>query len=180
MAHLIDNLRLAQLPPEAQAFRREVKAFLEQSLPAAPADVRARSWVEFDAQFSCKLAARGWVGTTLPKAYGGAEHNAFCRFVLAEELLAVGAPVAAHWIAERQSAPLILRFGTEAQRKFFLPRICRGEIFFCIGMSEPNSGSDLASIGTHATRSEGGGWRLNGRKIWSTNAHKCDYSIVLA
>ena len=179
MAHLIDNLRLAQLPPEAQAFRREVKAFLEQSLPAAPADVRARSWVEFDAQFSCKLAARGWVGTTLPKAYGGAEHNAFCRFVLAEELLAVGAPVAAHWIAERQSAPLILRFGTEAQRKFFLPRICRGEIFFCIGMSEPNSGSDLASIGTHATRSEGGGWRLNGRKIWSTNAHKCDYSIVL-
>ena len=178
MANLIDNLRLANLPPEAEALRKEVKAFLAQELPMAPADVRSRSWVAFDAQFSRKLAARGWVGTTLPKVYGGEELDAFGRFVLAEELLAVGAPVAAHWIAERQSGPLILRFGTEAQKQFFLPRICRGEIFFCIGMSEPNSGSDLASIGTRATRA-GKGWLLNGRKIWSTNGHQCDYSIAL-
>ncbi len=76
----------------------------------------------------------------------------FARFVVVEELLAAGAPVAAHWIADRQSGPLILRFGTEAQRDFHLPRICRGESFFCIGMSEPGSGSDLASVRTRANR----------------------------
>jgi alkylation response protein AidB-like acyl-CoA dehydrogenase len=118
------------------------------------------------------------VGVTLPKAYGGAELDAFSRFVLVEELLAVGAPVAAHWIADRQSGPLILKFGNERQKQFYLPRICRGEIFFGIGMSEPNSGSDLASVGSRATRAEAG-WRLNGRKIWTTNGHKCDYVIAL-
>jgi alkylation response protein AidB-like acyl-CoA dehydrogenase len=178
MADLIDNLRLASLPPAAEAFRGEVKAFLAEHLPATPADVRARSWLAFDAEFSRALAQRGWVGVTLPRRYGGGELDAFSRFVLVEELLAFGAPVGAHWIADRQSGPLILRYGTEAQKEFYLPRICRGEIFFGIGMSEPNAGSDLASVGTRATASEGG-WRLNGRKIWMTNGHKCDYAIAL-
>ncbi len=178
MADLLDNLRLAALPPEAEAFRRQVKDFLARELPATPPDVRSRSWLAFDAEFSRKLAQRGWVGVTLPRQYGGAELDAFSRFVLVEELLAVGAPVGAHWIADRQSGPLLLRFGTEEQRQFYLPRICRGEVFFCIGMSEPNSGSDLASVGTRAVRTEQG-WRLNGRKIWTTNGHKCDYTIAL-
>ena len=104
--------------------------------------------------------------------------DAFRRFVLVEELLAAGAPVAAHWIADRQSGPLILKYGTEAQKDFYLPRICAGAVFFCIGMSEPDSGSDLASVRTRATRCEGG-WRLNGRKIWTTNAHHCHYMIAL-
>lgn len=178
MAELLDRLRRASLPAAAEAFRAEVQAFIARELPAAGADVRARSWTAFDAEFSRKLAARGWVGVTLPKAYGGAELDAFRRFVLVEELLAVGAPVGAHWIADRQSGPLINKFGSEAQKRTYLPRICRAEVFFCIGMSEPNSGSDLASVGTRATRNERG-WLLNGRKVWTTNAHQCDYSIAL-
>ncbi|MBB2497103.1 acyl-CoA dehydrogenase family protein [Aquipseudomonas ullengensis] len=178
MSSLLEAFRLAELPAHAEAFRAEVRAFLASSLAPAPADKRARTWTGFDADFSRKLAARGWVGLTLPKAYGGAGLDAFSRFVLVEELLSAGAPVAAHWIADRQSGPLILKFGSEAQKDFFLPRICAGQAFFCIGMSEPNSGSDLASVRSRATRCEGG-WRLNGRKIWTTNAQHAHYMIAL-
>jgi alkylation response protein AidB-like acyl-CoA dehydrogenase len=178
MADLLDNLRLASLPPQAESFRLQVKDFLACELPDTPASVRSRSWLAFDAEFSRKLARRGWVGVTLPREFGGGDLDAFSRFVLVEELLAVGAPVGAHWIADRQSGPLILKFGSDAQKQAYLPRICRGEIFFCIGMSEPNSGSDLASVGTRALRTDKG-WRLNGRKIWTTNGHKCDYTIAL-
>lgn len=180
--NLLSAFRLAALPAETNSFRAEVKSFLQSSLEPAPADIRARSWMGFDAAFSQKLAARGWVGVTLPARYGGASLDAFSRFVLVEELLAAGAPVSAHWIADRQSGPLILKFGTEAQRQFYLPKICAAEAFFCIGMSEPNAGSDLASVGTRATRCEidgSSGWRLNGRKIWTTNAQHCHYMIAL-
>ncbi|MDB5819390.1 MAG: Acyl-CoA dehydrogenase [Rhizobacter sp.] len=182
MSSLIDQFTLAALPPEAEAFRAEVRAFLAAEAPKATADIRARSWVGVDVAFSRKLAQRGWVGVTLPKQYGGAELSPFLRFVLVEECLAIGAPVAAHWIADRQSGPLILKFGTDAQKAFYLPRICAGEAFFCIGMSEPNSGSDLASVGTRAVAldaAQGGGWRLSGRKIWTTNARHCQYMIAL-
>lgn len=178
MSSLLDNFVRASLPPEAEAFRTEVKRFLAEQLPDAPADRRARSWMGFDAAFSRRLAARGWVGITLPPEYGGAGLDPFRRFVLVEELLAAGAPVAAHWIADRQSGPLILRYGTEAQKRRHLPAICRGESFFCIGMSEPNSGSDLASVRSRATRIAGG-WSLNGQKIWTTNAPHCQYMIAL-
>ncbi|WP_211948773.1 acyl-CoA dehydrogenase family protein [Cupriavidus yeoncheonensis] len=178
MSQLLQTFRLAQLPPEAEAFRAEVRQFLAEHQPTASADRRARSWMGFDADFSRRLAARGWVGLTLPPAYGGAGLDAFRRFVLVEELLSTGAPVAAHWIADRQSGPQILRYGSEVQRQFYLPRLCRGEAFFCIGMSEPNSGSDLASVRSRATRTETG-WRLNGQKIWTTNAHHCQYMIAL-
>ena len=107
---------------------------------------------------------------TWPKQYGGHERSSLERYVVLEELLAAGAPVGAHWVADRQSGPLILRFGTEEQRQRFLPPITRGEIYFCIGMSEPDSGSDLASIRTRAERCEGG-WKVNGTKIWTSNAH---------
>jgi hypothetical protein len=156
--NLLSAFRLATLPAETNSFRAEVKAFLKSSLEPMPADIRARSWMGFDAAFSRKLAARGWVGVTLPARYGGASLDAFSRFVLVEELLAAGAPVSAHWIADRQSGPLILKFGTEAQRQFYLPKICAAEAFFCIGMSEPNAGSDLASVGTRATKMPAGGW----------------------
>ena len=179
MSNLLSAFRLATLPAETNGFRAEVKAFLKSSFEPTPPDIRARSWLGFNAAFSKKLAARGWVGVTLPAQYGGANLDAFSRFVLVEELLAAGAPVSAHWIADRQSGPLILKFGTEAQRQFYLPKICAAEAFFCIGMSEPNAGSDLASVGTRATRCESG-WRLNGRKIWTTNAQHCQYMIALA
>ncbi|KXU82226.1 acyl-CoA dehydrogenase [Paraburkholderia monticola] len=178
MNNLLDAFHLTALPAEAEAFRAEVKQFLDEHLPPAPAEVRARSWMGFDAAFSRRLAARGWIGLTLPASYGGAGMDAFRRFVLVEEMLAVGAPVAAHWIADRQSGPLILRYGTEAQKDSYLPRICAAHAFFCIGMSEPDSGSDLASVRTRAVRCDGG-WRLSGRKIWTTNAQHCQYMIAL-
>ena len=178
MSNLLESLQFASVPRHAEEFRGAVRDFLADHLPRTPPDVRARSWLGSDADFSHKLAARGWVGVTLPKAYGGSALDAFARFVLVEELLAVGAPVSAHWIADRQSGPLILKYGSEAQRKFYLPRICAAQAFFCIGMSEPNAGSDLASVGTRATP-DGQGWRLDGRKIWTTNAHHCHYMIAL-
>ena len=178
MGSLLSQLHLASLPEAAQRLRAEVKAFLRSTLEPAPAHIRARSWMGFDAGFSKKLAARGWVGVTLPARYGGASMDAFSRYVLVEELLAVGAPVSAHWIADRQSGPLILKFGTDAQKAFYLPRICKAEAFFCIGMSEPNSGSDLASVLTRA-RPNDAGWVLNGQKIWTTNAHHSQYMIAL-
>ena len=178
MSELIGKLRLADLPAAAEALRAQVREFLCVALPAAPAHVRARSWMGFDAQFSRALAERGWVGVTMPRRFGGAELDAFSRYVLVEELLCAGAPVSAHWIADRQSAPLILRFGSQAQQTFYLPRICSAQAFFCIGMSEPGAGSDLASVATRVRPTEDG-WLLNGQKIWTTNAHQCNYMIAL-
>ncbi|MBS0610458.1 MAG: acyl-CoA dehydrogenase family protein, partial [Proteobacteria bacterium] len=143
-----------------------------------PAHVRARSWGGYSAELSRQLGHKGWIGVTLPPEYGGGGRSAFTRYVLVEEYLACGAPVGSHWIADRQSAPLILKYGTEAQKRFYIPAICRGEAFFCIGMSEPNSGSDLASVKTRATPNDKG-FLLNGQKIWTTNAHHCRYMIAL-
>ncbi len=166
------------VPAEDEALRNAVRRFLAQALADMPAAQRARSWMGFDADFSRALARQGWLGLTLPKKYGGGGRSALARFVLSEELLAAGAPVAAHWIADRQSAPLILRYCTEAQREFYLPRIIRGEAFFSIGMSEPDTGSDLASVRTRALRTDKG-WVLRGRKIWTTNAHRAHYMCAL-
>ena len=90
-----------------------------------------------------RWARKCWIGMTWPRRYGGHERSAMERYTVLEEMLAAGAPVGAHWTADRQSGPLLLRFGTEAQRERFLPGIARGEVYFCIGMSEPQSGSDL-------------------------------------
>jgi len=175
---LLETLNRAEIPAEDEALRAPVRAFLAERLAGVPPATRARSWMGFDADFSRALAARGWVGLTLPPAYGGGGRSHFARFVLIEELLAAGAPVAAHWIAERQSGPLLLRFGTPDQRAAYVPRICAGQAFFCIGMSEPNSGSDLASVRTRAEPTAGG-WRLNGSKLWTTYGHRADYMIAL-
>ena len=178
MTTILDAFPLTAVPPEAEALRAPIKEFLADALADMPPHRRARTWTGFDANFSRALAQRGWLGLTLPKEYGGGGKDSFSRFVLVEELLAAGAPIAAHWIADRQSGPLLIKFGSEAQRQTFLPRICRGEIFFCIGMSEPNAGSDLASVRTRAVK-EPGGWRLNGSKIWTTYAHESQYMIAL-
>ncbi len=132
-----------------------------------------------DPAFSRKLGERGWLGMTWPKKYGGHERSAMERYAVTEELLAAGAPVAAHWIADRQSGPNLLTYRTEKQRQEILPRIAAGECFFVIGMSEPDSGSDLASIRTRATRNEDGDWVVNGAKVWTSNAHHSHYAITL-
>lgn len=174
----LDSLSLTRIPACDEALREEVRAFLTQATKDMPAHIRARSWGGYNSEFSRKLGAKGWIGVTLPQKYGGAGRSAFTRYVLVEEYLNFGAPVGSHWIADRQSAPLILKYGTEAQKHFYIPRICRGEAFFCIGMSEPNAGSDLASVKTRA-QPNGNGFVLNGQKIWTTNADHCQYMIAL-
>jgi alkylation response protein AidB-like acyl-CoA dehydrogenase len=172
------HFELLDLPPEAEALRAEVREFLRETLAGQAAHKRARSWGGFDREFSRKVGARGWIGMMWPRKYGGHERSALERYVVLEEMLAAGAPVSAHWIADRQSGPLLLRFGTEAQRERFLPRIARGELAFAIGMSEPDSGSDLASIRTRAEKVRGG-YKVNGTKVWTSGAHLSDYMIAL-
>lgn len=178
MQNITRSLEPATIPIEDEALRAPVRRFLATMLKDMSPALRARSWMGFDADFSRALAQQGWLGLTLPEKYGGSSRSAFARFVLSEELLAAGAPVAAHWIADRQTAPLLLRYGTEAQRERFLPAIVRGEAFFSIGMSEPDAGSDLASVRTRAIRTEGG-WVLSGRKVWTTNAHRTQFMVAL-
>jgi len=164
--------------PESEALRTQVRAFLRQELAdRAPID-RAQSWNGVDPAFSRKLGERGWLGLTWPKRYGGQERSALERYVLLEELLAAGAPVGGHWIAERQSGPSLLRYGSEEQKLAILPRIAAGECFFCIGMSEADTGSDLASVRTRAVRTDEG-WRVNGAKLWTTGAQHSHYMILL-
>ena len=160
--------------------RKEVRNFITKSLNDKDFEPSADAWV-FSAspEFSKKLGSMGWLGMSFPKKYGGNERTALERYVVTEELLASGAPVAAHWIADRQSGSQILRYGNEEQKKSIIPKITAGECFFAIGMSEPDSGSDLASVKTKATKIENG-WNLEGRKIWSTGAHLSNYMIVLA
>ena len=166
------------LSAEALSLRGDVRAFLADALAGKPAVERAQSWSGGSREFSLKLGARGWIGMTWPKKYGGHERSYAERYVVIEELLVAGAPVGSHWVADRQSGPLLLRFGTEEQRERLLPAIARGELCFCIGMSEPGSGSDLASVRTRARRVEGG-WKVSGQKIWTSNAQHADWMIAL-
>jgi len=176
---LFESLTLSTLPAADEALRPALRTLIRETVAAMPDHRRARSWQGFDAAFSRALGQAGFLGLSLPKEYGGIGASPFTRFVVVEELLSAGAPVAGHWIADRQSGPLINKFGTETQRRFYLPRIARGEALFCIGMSEPGSGSDLASVRTRADRQADGTWLLNGQKIWTTNAMHSDYMIAL-
>jgi alkylation response protein AidB-like acyl-CoA dehydrogenase len=160
------------LPSEALALRAEVRAFIQEH-----GHLMGFSRGEFSRDFSRAMGRRGWIGMTWPKQYGGHERSAFERYVVIEEMLVAGAPLSAHYTGDRQSGPNILRFGTERQKQFFLPQIAAGELTFCIGMSEPNSGSDLAGTRTRAVKVEGG-YRINGSKLWTSNAHRSDYAIL--
>ena len=172
------HFKLGQLPPEAEALREEVREFITEHLDGFPAVTRSQTWSGGDAEFSRLMGKKGWIGMTWPKQYGAAERSALERYVVLEEMLVAGAPVALHWVADRQSGPLLLKFGTEKQRQSFLPPIIRGESYYCIGMSEPNSGSDLASIRTRAKKTTQG-WVINGSKIWTSKAHMSHFMIAL-
>ena len=167
-----------ELTPAELALQAEVREFLAAELPPGSFAPGLGMGAGRDPAFSRRLAERGWVGMALPGRYGGHDRTAVERFVLVEELLRWGAPVAHHWVADRQSGPVINRFGTEEQRRRFLPPICRGELSFSIGMSEPDAGSDLAAVRTQANRVEGG-WLVNGTKVWTSGAHHNDWFIVL-
>jgi alkylation response protein AidB-like acyl-CoA dehydrogenase len=178
---LLTGFRLptVELTEDLEALRQEVRDFINKELETNPFEAQCDSWMSgFEPEFSKKLGAKGWLGITVPEEYGGVGGTNLERYVITEELLAAGAPVAAHWIADRQTAPLLLSYGSEEQKKEFLPQICRGEIYFSIGLSEPNAGSDLAAISSRAIK-DGDEWVLNGQKIWTSNAHHNDYMIVL-
>jgi len=166
-----------ELPASARRLQQEVREFLR-------AETSARAFkphlghTEFDADFTRKVAAHGWIGMTWPKRYGGRERSYLERFVVTEEMLAVAAPCAAHWFGDRQTGPSLLRYGSEQQKQHFLPAIARGDCYFALGMSEPNSGSDLASVKTRAERVPNG-WRVTGQKVWTSWAHKAHAFFVL-
>jgi alkylation response protein AidB-like acyl-CoA dehydrogenase len=115
---------------------------------------------------------------TVPPEYGGPGRSALERYVVVEEVLAAGAPVAAHWISDRQIVPNLLRYGSETLKRRYLPSIARGECYFAIGLSEPDAGSDLAAVRTAGTRADGG-WRVSGTKIWTSGAHRARAYIAL-
>jgi alkylation response protein AidB-like acyl-CoA dehydrogenase len=165
---------------DLDSLRREVRAFLTtqaaQEFFVPQVDCWGNGW---DPAFSRALAEHGWVGMTIPQRYGGAGRTFVERFVVTEELLAVGAPVSAHWVADRQVGPSLLRYGTEEQRNRHLTPIAKAEEFWAIGMSEPGSGSDLASVRTRATETADG-WSITGTKLWTSGAHHADFFFVLA
>ncbi|GAA4336198.1 acyl-CoA dehydrogenase family protein [Pigmentiphaga soli] len=165
-------------PGHIESLREEVRAFLaeERASGALPRPNYVSMLVSLP--FTKKLAERGWIGMTWPAEYGGHERTALERYAVTEELLAACAPIRAHWVADRQSAAVLLRFGTEEQKRKYLPRIAAGDWFFTPGLSEPDAGSDLASLRTSATKVEGG-WRVQGTKIWNSNSHVAQYTLLL-
>lgn len=167
--------RTAELP----ALREEVRAFLAEDLEAGRWQPRPDSWMTgFDPALSRRLGERGWLGMTWPVALGGGGRSNLERYAVVEELLAAGAPVAAHWFADRQVGPMLLAHGSDEQCSRFLPGIARGELHFAIGMSEPDAGSDLAAVRTRATR-VAGGWSVSGTKVWTSHAHRCHFMVAL-
>ncbi|MFZ9678664.1 MAG: acyl-CoA dehydrogenase family protein [Quisquiliibacterium sp.] len=167
-----------RLPASAQALRGEVRAFIAEQLAQGCFDPRVNSWGSRDPAFSKACGERGYIGMCWPKEYGGHERSALERYVVVEEMLALGAPVGAHWVADRQSGNQILKHGSERARRQILPQICAGECFFSIGMSEPDSGSDLAAVRTKAVKVDGG-WKISGSKVWTSGAHQAHYLIAL-
>ncbi len=175
---MLPTFEPTSLPESTRTLRAEVRAFLEGEIAAGSFVPRPNSWTIFDAAFSRRLGARGYIGMTWPTECGGRGMSSLERFVVIEELLAHGAPVGAHWIADRQSGGQILKFGSEDKKRALLPRIAAGECFFGIGMSEPDVGSDLASVRSRGEKADGG-WKINGTKVWTTNGHRAHYLIAL-
>ncbi len=168
------------LPEETAELRAQVREFIAGELAAGRFAPACDSWhAGWDEDFSRRLGTRGWLGMTIPVGYGGQGRSALERYVVTEELLAAGAPVAAHWIADRQTAPALLRYGTERQKERYLPGIARGECYVALGLSEPDAGSDLAGVRTRAAKVPGG-WELTGTKVWTTGGHHAHVITVLA
>jgi alkylation response protein AidB-like acyl-CoA dehydrogenase len=168
-----------RLPPACQRLRQEVRAFLADELAAGTFNSRDVDGVDgYSPEFSRKVGTRGWIGMTWPRKYGGQERSFLERYVVTEEFRVASAPVRLHFVADRQSGPILLKYASERLKMQVLPRICRGEICFAIGMSEPGAGSDLFAANAKATKT-GGGWLINGTKVWTSNAHHADYMIGL-
>src|SRR3954454_1387052 len=170
-------------PPEAEQFRKEIRTWLEGHLPAGwfepgfelKGDDRAR----FNEEWVRQLYEGGWICASWPKEYGGKGLSIMENVVLAEEFARAKAPLRADFFGDTLVAPTILQWGTEEQKREFLPRIMNGDVRWCQGFSEPNSGSDLASLKTSAVL-DGDEWVINGQKVWTTQAQFADYMFLLA
>ena len=168
-----------RLPPECAELRSEVRAFLAEQIAAGTFDPHHGGYGEsYNRAFSRSVGAKGWIGMTWPKKYGGHERSQLERYVVTEEFRVANAPSHLHFVADRQSGPILLKYAPEHIKQDILPRICRGELCFAIGMSEPGSGSDLFAAKAKATKIDGG-WRVNGSKIWTTSAQVADYMLAL-
>jgi alkylation response protein AidB-like acyl-CoA dehydrogenase len=166
------------MPRELEELAAEAR---EVGVAAAKrADVPEDSWiVGHDRQFAEELARRGWLGMTWPVEHGGGGRSALERFVVFEALISAGAPVAAAWFADRQMGPSMLQFGTDEQRARWLPGIVAGTSMWCIGMSEPDAGSNVAGVRTRAVPDPSGGWRVTGQKIWTSGAADADWCYAV-
>lgn len=166
--------------PEQEALRNDVRTFLEQELREKRWKPACDAWIQgFDPDFTTRVAARGWIGLTWPKEYGGHERSFVDRLIVTEEMLRYGAPAALHWFADRQIGGGILRYGNEEQRREFLPRIIRGELYVGLGMSEPEAGSDLASLSTKAEEQDDC-FLVNGQKTWTSGGSFINYIDLFA
>ncbi|WP_059015203.1 acyl-CoA dehydrogenase family protein [Mycobacterium sp. M26] len=175
-----DFAALCANEPELAELRASVRSFLAADRAEFGWQPAVDTWLSsWDEPFSARLGAAGFLGLTIPREYGGRGLSHLHRYVVTEELLAAGAPVAAHWIADRQVAPGLLAYGSEEQRTRLLPKIAAGKLFSAIGMSEPQAGSDLAAAAAKATRTDGG-WVLSGTKVWTSGAHLAHQIVVLA
>jgi alkylation response protein AidB-like acyl-CoA dehydrogenase len=170
-------------PAEAEAFRTEIRAWLEENLPVgwfddgfemAPEDRAA-----FNEDWAARLYAGGWICATWPREYGGKGLSLMQGVVLAEEFARAKAPLRADFFGDTLVGPTILQWGSEEQKKEFLPQIMQGTVRWCQGFSEPDSGSDLASLKTSAVL-DGNEWVINGQKVWTTQAQFADYCFLLA
>jgi alkylation response protein AidB-like acyl-CoA dehydrogenase len=167
---------------EQNKFRREVREFLEAELKAGTFVTKSGGLAEGNNQgFSRKMAQRGWLGMTWPKEFGGQGRGYVDKAILIEELFKVQAPVAYHFLADRQIGPSIIHFGSPWQKEYFLPRFVRADDHgkFCLLFSEPNAGSDLVNVATSATK-EGDYYVLRGQKVWTSMGHVSDYGWLLA
>src|SRR5438046_10378094 len=165
------------LPPEAKELRQEVRAFLREEIEAgmfAPDSERAPFSIA--KAFARKVGAKGWIGMTWPKEYGGHERSHLERYVVIEEMLAHRAPTRAYSTADRQSGPVILRYGQEEIKRSIVPRIASGELCFCIGLSEPHSRPDVFAASTRAAKA-GVRWVGAVRTIWTSNPHNSHHSV---
>lgn len=126
------------------------------------------------------LADRGWLGMTWPEEFGGGGRTPLERFVVFEALIGAGAPLATSYFADRQIGPTLLQFGTDDQRRRWLPGILAGTSMWCVGMSEPDAGSDVASLRTRAEPDGHGGWRIHGAKVWTSGARHADWCYLIA
>jgi acyl-CoA dehydrogenase len=167
-------------PAELAELQSEVRQLVETWRTERRFTPRSDSWLRsFDIGFSKELARRGLIGITWPRRFGGRQSSNTARLVVTEELLRAGAPVAAHWIADRQIGPAILRHGSPRLQDEILPGIAAADYLFCLGMSEPEAGSDLAAVRTRAKPVDGG-WRVNGRKVWTSIAQHATHAYLLA